>query len=409
MSEKIIIGLAIMHSECFQILRNYGNVFIDEKYKDLYNIIESIDNDGNKINMSNIQAKKPVYTYLEIGELLKALPDKNTFEELLESQLLRHSGYQVNKTQAKLKNGEFKKHSEYITEIENNVSYTKTNETSNDISEIVQNFLQDYVDKKVMPRYLTGWDRVDKYGGHPKNAFQVIGARPGVGKTSLLVHDVISDIKNKYKPAIISYEMTKDEILQKLIANMIEVNERKIDLKELDNQEENRMSNCLERLVNSGMKIEENPDIDIDSLCRLIVKWDKLYNFDKYYIDYFGIIPCTKYRTELENLTYISKSLARTKKKIGKNIKLLAQLNRESEGTGREPTMKDLKGCGQLEQDADIIWFLHEVKDNSMTEEQLKDQIEANIKIIIAKFRRGSKGFINTKFLKKYSKFQEMF
>ena len=93
--------------------------------------------------------------------------------------------------------------------------------------------------------------------------------------------------------------------------------------------------------------------------------------------------------------------LTRLKKEINKNIIVLAQLNRESEqgNTPRKPRLSDLKQSGQIEQDADVILFLHEV--------EIIDTVKSKYEILIAKGRKIPKGVIECIFYKNYSKFTE--
>ena len=221
----------------------------------------------------------------------------------------------------------------------------------------------------------------------------IIGARPGVGKTTLALQ-LAKNISSKNKNVLfISLEMSEIQLIQKMIANEGNINSykmRKGTLEDKDFEIITNVANNLSKLsFNINTKIRNIQQIEVN--CRKLKNKGKL---DLVIIDYIQLLKSNeKFNIREQEVADISRRLKLLSLELDIPIIALCQLNRNA-STG-EPTLADLRESGSLEQDADNIWFLY--KDNQQNTEL--------ITINVAKQRAGETGSVKVKFNQRISQF----
>ena len=226
----------------------------------------------------------------------------------------------------------------------------------------------------------------------------IIGARPGVGKTTLALQIVEKIATNGKNVLFISLEMSETQLLQKMIARDGNINSYKMKMGTLEDEDFTTITEVASKL--SQMPISINTKIrnvqQIELQCRKLKNKDKL---DLVVIDYIQLLKSNeKFNIREQEVADISRRLKLLSLELDVPIIALCQLNRNADSG--EPTLADLRESGSLEQDADNILFLYQEKG--------QDEENSVVTIKIAKQRTGEIGKIKVKFDKEKSAFRNL-
>lgn len=230
--------------------------------------------------------------------------------------------------------------------------------------------------------------------GFEMGDFIVIAARPGMGKTAFILSFIRNmSIFRDNACVMFSLEMTKKAITTRLISNIAEIEYFKFkDPRELSTYEINRMQEVSNMVNNKNFFIIDNAGIDISVIATQVRQLKELYNIKYFVIDYLQLIRVAGYKDRYAMVTHVSQEL----KKIAKDNHVvciaLAQLSRAVENRAdKEPQMQDLRDSGQIEQDADGIFFLYRPTEYGIAEYDNQIVSETDAFLINAKYRNGSK------------------
>lgn len=236
-------------------------------------------------------------------------------------------------------------------------------------------------------------DLDNKLCGLHNQELTIIGARPGVGKTTLALQIAQKIANNDRNVLFISLEMSEIQLIQKMIAREGNINSYKMRMGTLDDKDFETITKVATNL--SQMKFNINTKIrniqQIELKCRKLKNQGKL---DLVIIDYIQLLKSNeKFNIREQEVADISRRLKLLSLELDIPIIALCQLNRNA-STG-EPSLADLRESGSLEQDADNIWFLYQ-----------GNQQDTNlITINVAKQRAGETGSVKVKFNKNISQF----
>ena len=248
----------------------------------------------------------------------------------------------------------------------------------------------------------TGFAKLDTYtSGFQNSELIIIGARPSIGKTALALSMIQNIACEKRIPTgFFSLEMPYESIGMRLLAQEARVPMHKIRNGMLKVDDVKKIQDAAGRWFEAPLYTVDTPNmklLDIRAVARRLVKNQKVQII---FIDYIGLISLDDNKKEQwEQISEISKSLKALARELNIPIVALCQVSRDAEGN--EPNLAQLRGSGSIEQDADVVMFLHRdrIKDG--------DSIAAqDAKIILAKQRNGATGDIDIIFLPSYSKFE---
>lgn len=249
--------------------------------------------------------------------------------------------------------------------------------------------------KKKSYDYYTGFFDLDALtDGLHQGELTVIGARPGVGKTtfSLQIAEKIAS-KNK-NVAYVSLEMSEEQIIQKLIARKTRVNSRKIRNGDLTQEEIDKIGlacgEVSELPINILTKANTIQQIEIEA--RRMKNRDKL---DLLVIDYLQLVRnMGNFKSREQEVADISRTLKLLSLELEIPIIALCQLNRNA--SKNEPTLADIRESGSIEQDADNVIFLYQQnnEDNIVTVD-LQKQRAGNTGLSKLKFNKNNSEFVN--------------
>jgi len=244
---------------------------------------------------------------------------------------------------------------------------------------------------------------VDKLtGGHRPEDFEVVAARPSMGKTAYIVNDAIESKKDGKVPLILSAEMTKKQIMERLICSLANLDNNKMKTGMMDSKDWERYNYAANIIEQGGFLIDDTAGMDVPYIRGLVKKLIKQFPNLIVYVDYLQLIKGGRsFPSRREEVDYVSRSFKLLARKYKITVVALAQLNRGVEDRqDKRPMMSDIKESGGIEQDADIITFLY--RDDYYH----KDSEEKGIaEIIIAKGRNVGIGTVKMLFKKEIGKF----
>jgi replicative DNA helicase len=250
----------------------------------------------------------------------------------------------------------------------------------------------------------TGFLDIDnKLSGLQKSDLVLIAARPSMGKTAFGLNVATNAaLKAKAKVAIFSLEMSKEQLVQRMIAATAHVDLQKIISGNLTEDEWLQIINSMGPLSQADIYIDDTAGISLTEMrakCRRL-KIEK--GLDLVVIDYLQLMQLDG-RTEnrQQEISAISRGLKGLAKEMECPVISLSQLSRAPElRSDHRPMLSDLRESGAIEQDADVVMFLY--RDEYYNEESEKKNIG---EVIIAKHRNGPTGTVELVWKKEFTKF----
>jgi len=220
--------------------------------------------------------------------------------------------------------------------------------------------------------------------------------------------------------AVFSLEMSKESLLRRMLASEAMVDSQKIQKGFLLREDQEKLTMALERLAESRMFIDDTPGI---SLSEMRAKARRLRQqqgtLDLIVIDYLQLMTGTppggsgakRYENRTQEVSAISRGLKALAKELKVPVIALSQLSRASEQRGgdKKPMLSDLRESGSIEQDADVVAFIHrEAYYNRDENGQPDPETEGKAEIIIAKQRNGPTGSVQLAYLSKCTRFDNL-
>ncbi len=195
--------------------------------------------------------------------------------------------------------------------------------------------------------------------GLNKSDLIILGARPGMGKTSFALN-IARNVALKGKTVcFFSLEMTRDQIAQRLLSNEASIDSTKLRTGQLSQDEWTRLGNAGQHLSGVNIYLDESSNITVPEMK---AKLRRMKNVDLVIIDYLGLMQSAK-RTEnrVQEVSDITRNLKIMAKDLKVPVLACAQLSRgtETKGKSHRPALSDLRESGSIEQDADIVLFLY--------------------------------------------------
>lgn len=244
-----------------------------------------------------------------------------------------------------------------------------------------------------VPTYFTKLDQM--LSGLQHSDMIIVGARPSVGKTSLVL-DIAREVGLHGKTVgFFSLEMSKDQVVDRLIAGQAQVSLWRMRSGQLrDELEFQLVQQALDQLSKASIFIDDTPSMNILQIRSMARRLQMEHGLDLLIIDYLQLIqPRTSSDNVVQQITEISRGIKTIARELAVPVLIVSQLSREMERREvKIPKLSDLRDSGSLEQDADVVIFIAR-KDNP---EGLPENNIMNI--IIAKHRNGPVGSIELRF-----------
>ncbi len=267
----------------------------------------------------------------------------------------------------------------------------------------------------------THFDEFDRMtSGLQNSELVIIAARPSMGKTAWAINIAQNAaVRGGKTVAVFSLEMSKESLLRRMLASEALVDSQKIQKGFLGRDDHEKLTSALERLVEAQIYIDDTPGI---SLTEMRAKARRLRQMrsglDLIVIDYLQLMSGStggtgqkRYENRTQEVSSISRGLKALAKELNVPVIALSQLSRASEQRGgdKKPMLSDLRESGSIEQDADVVAFIHRESYYNRDENGQPDPDTANrAEIIIAKQRNGPTGSVHLAYLSKCTRFENL-
>ena len=246
----------------------------------------------------------------------------------------------------------------------------------------------------------TGFPSLDKKtNGFQESNLIIVAARPSVGKSSLASNIAQFAATQKGVGVIIfSLEMSAEEIADRMIASEADLDMFKLKTGNMTEEEYGKMGEAYGVLSEAPIFIEDTPGISVLELRTKARRLAMEREIGMIVVDYIQLMRGRNLDNRAQEVAEISQSLKNLARELKIPVVALSQLNRQVENRGGGPQLSDLRESGAIEQDADIVIFLHRPDDEN----------RQSIELIIAKHRNGPTGKIDLYFKGEQTKFFEV-
>ncbi|MFI5219024.1 MAG: replicative DNA helicase [Bacteroidia bacterium] len=263
-----------------------------------------------------------------------------------------------------------------------------------------------------VPSGFTELDRVT--AGWHKSDLIIIAARPGMGKTAMVLSLARNAAVKFNKPvAFFSLEMSSIQLVNRLIASETEIPSDKIRKGQLAHHEWEQLNAKIVPITQAPIYIDDTPALSIFELrakCRRLVAEKKVQLI---IVDYLQLMvggTDNRQGNREQEISNISRSLKAISKELDIPIIAISQLSRavESRGGTKRPQLSDLRESGAIEQDADLVLFIYRPEYYDLTEDEQGNSTQGIAEIIVAKNRNGALRNVNLKFIGHLTKFTDL-
>ena len=251
----------------------------------------------------------------------------------------------------------------------------------------------------------TGYSDLDKVVvGLGKGSLIIVGARPGVGKTSFCLN-LATNIAKRSKKAvcIFSLEMSNEQLVSRIISSEALVDAQKLRTGKLEPRDWDNIANATSVLTETNIYIDDTTDVSITGMK---AKLRRVKNLGLVVVDYLQLMESEKSRKDgsrVNEIADISRGLKKLAMELDVPVITCSQLSRGTEKEKeRQPMLSDLRDSGSIEQDADMVIFLSR-------DYYGKDPDKANlVDVIVAKNRHGGLGTVQMSWLGQFTKFSSL-
>ena len=260
----------------------------------------------------------------------------------------------------------------------------------------------------------TGYHKLDDMtSGWQPSDLVIIAGRPAMGKTSFAL-SMAKNIACDYRVpmAFFSLEMSNQQLVDRLISNVCEIEGSKILNGQLRQDEWDRLDKRINKLLDAPLYVDDTPGLSVFELRTKARRLVREHHVEIIMIDYLQLMNANgmRFSSRQEEVSTISRSLKGLAKELNVPILALSQLNRGVENRegneGKRPQLSDLRESGAIEQDADMVLFVHRPEYYGFKEDDHGNDLRGKAEIIIAKHRKGATDTVVLTFRKEFTRFE---
>jgi replicative DNA helicase len=250
--------------------------------------------------------------------------------------------------------------------------------------------------------------------GLQKGELIIIAARPSMGKTALAINIAENAaINHGATVAVFSLEMSKESLLRRMLSSQAWVDQQKLQKGFLGREDHDRLTAALGQLVESRLFIDDTAAISLAEMRAKARRLKQNKGLDLIVVDYLQLMSATvpssgkrNYENRTQEVSAVSRGLKALAKELNVPVVALSQLSRA--GVQRKddhrPMLSDLRESGSIEQDADVVAFIHR-ESYYNRDEEMSEADKAKSEIIIEKQRNGPTGTVHLNFIAKFTRF----
>ncbi|TSC63217.1 MAG: replicative DNA helicase [Parcubacteria group bacterium Athens0416_74] len=247
----------------------------------------------------------------------------------------------------------------------------------------------------------TGFPQLDNMlAGLQKSDLVILAARPSMGKTSLAL-DIARQtaIKHKTPVGIFSLEMSSQQLVDRMLAAQAGVNSWRLRPSKISRDDEyDRLHDGIAQLSEAPIYIDDKPGMTVLSMRSVARRLKMERDLGLVIIDYLQLITPSNFKSNdslVQQVTEISRALKAMARELDVPVLALSQLSRAVEQRGGKPRLSDLRDSGSIEQDADVVMFIHR---DDMMGNRSDNEKTGIAEILIEKHRNGPVGKVDLKF-----------
>jgi replicative DNA helicase len=252
----------------------------------------------------------------------------------------------------------------------------------------------------------TGFVDLDELtSGFQRSELIIVAARPSMGKTALVLNIAAhAAIEAKVGVAVFSLEMSKDALVQRLLTAEAQVDSSRVRRSALRDADFTRLARAAGILQGCPIWIDDTPAITLLEMRSKARRLKAEHDIGMVVVDYLQLMRSPEYsENRVQEISDVSRSLKGLARELQVPVVALSQLSRASEQRGgeRKPILSDLRDSGAIEQDADLVIFIHRAEYYDKDDESKRGLAE----IMLAKHRNGPTGDITLRFSREFTRF----
>ena len=246
--------------------------------------------------------------------------------------------------------------------------------------------------------------------GFQKSELIIVAARPSMGKTAFVLNVAAHAAAERNGVAIFSLEMSKDALVQRMLCAEARVDSQNVRRGRLKDQDFTQLARAAGWLQTCPIWIDDSPALTLLEMRSRSRRLKADNELGLVVVDYLQLMRSPEYaENRVQEISDISRSLKGLARELEVPVIALSQLSRASEQRGgdRKPILSDLRDSGAIEQDADVVVFIHRPEMYAKDPEE-RESTEGQAEIIVAKHRNGPTGHLNLYFRKSCTRFEDM-
>ena len=424
-AEQSVIGSIFLSKKALEkVLENLNeDMFYLDSHKKIFFCISTLDNKGKSVDLTTVVEElnnqnwlkqvggieylteiiESVPTAANVDEYIKIVEDKFILRKLIDeaTSIITESYNTSNDINEVIEQAEKK-----IFDVSKNIRSTEFKNIQEVLNKAQSDLEKLASQKGDITGIPTGYYELDKItsGFHPHELI-IIAARPGMGKTAIALNMVTNIAINAQKSvALFNMEMGAEQLAMRMIASVGQIDSAKLKTGSLAHSDWKRINEAISRLSNTKIFIDDTAGITVNEIrakCRRLKA--STSGLDIVVIDYLTLIQGNSKMgaNRQQEVSDISRALKTMAMELDVPVIALSQLSRGIEQrTDKKPMLSDLRESGAIEQDADIVAFLHcsdeeREKENSLMEFVIRKHRNGPLKDIPLIFQRNTSTFAN--------------
>ena len=429
-AEEALLGSILLYPQTQTLVFDEAlqiSDFFDEKHKKIYDAISQLQKQQNPIDAQSVITRlsdtqkldkaggmEYIFHLTDVAisssnsaYYLTLIKEKSLLRKMIEvCENIREKCYQQQYSPLDVLNEAETK----ITEVSRERKTTEFISSKQAISQVIER-INELQSSKQITGVPSGFKYIDKVtNGFQNGDLVIVAARPSVGKTAFALNIASKSATIfKKKVAVFSLEMPAIHLAMRMLAAKASVDSEKIRTgKNISNQDWAKIDRATKDLSTASIYMDDSSVIKVNDVFAKCSKLKESNGLDLIIIDYLQLIaPSTSHGdNRQQEVSEISRSLKQLARELNVPVIALSQLSRSVEKgeKGKYPVLSDLRESGAIEQDADLVMFLHRDKAANENEDGTRKDTQ-DIKVLIAKHRNGALANIDLAFQSKYNQF----
>ncbi|OGI94310.1 replicative DNA helicase [Candidatus Nomurabacteria bacterium RIFCSPLOWO2_01_FULL_40_18] len=413
-SEQAVLGSIMLRKDAMHEVEDMVSPesFYVEKHKKIFQAMLDLSNKNEPIDMLSLSTKLQEQKLLEsvggnvyLAEIVNVVPSSTNvkhYADIVQKKYVLRSLIEAADYVSELAFEESDDHMDDILDMSEKKIFSVVSSPKNQkfinlrdaLPEAYERLEKLHENKGMLRGLPTGFRDLDTMlSGFQKSDLVILAARPSMGKTTLALDIArMTSIIHGKSVVIFSLEMSSQQLVDIMLSAESRVNAWNLRTGRLSNDKEfSQLRDSLDKLAKAKIYIDDQPGNSIVRMKALSRRLKAEKGLDLIVVDYLQLMTTSKnYDSMVNQVTEISRSLKSLAKELDVPVLALSQLSRAVESRGGKPRLSDLRDSGSIEQDADVVMFIH--REDKGKEESEKTNVA---EILIEKHRNGPTGKID--------------